>query len=221
MFTAPLGILAQYQREGLDDQGHPHTHQWNMPVFAFTNDGKPMVIDDEAAGHHQRLVQADTYDGYVGMTCDPAVFDELSGRPVSPNGHADGTGTADTARKTSQQADRESPISRMTEWEIAAVEFAALRALEIAGKRLLTGGPRGWRGALPHVPAWELHTHIPAKNLDKVLTGAYDLIPICLPGQNDVYSVIDRYVRERLESQRLHDPRLLLRMLAEADCLPR
>lgn len=103
---------------------------------------------------------------------------------------------------------------------LAAVEFAAMRALELAGKRLLNNSNRSWRGQLRRVEPWEIHTQIPVPNPDDVLEGAYALMHRCIPDQPRLHEVVDTYVRERLSSQNSHDRELLFTMLAKAGCLP-
>lgn len=101
----------------------------------------------------------------------------------------------------------------------AALEFGAVRALELAGKRMLNNGPRANRGQLRDVEPWAIHTRLPVADADDVLSGAYNLLQLCLPDQPGIYATIDNYVRERLASQQPHDRDVLLTMLAEAGCL--
>lgn len=103
--------------------------------------------------------------------------------------------------------------------DVAAVEMAALRALELAGKRLLNNGNREWKGRLRRVDAWEIHTHIQAAELDTILEGAYTLLDHCVPNQPRLRAAVDAYVRERLASQRPHDRSRLLAGLATAGFL--
>lgn len=105
------------------------------------------------------------------------------------------------------------------ELSFAALEFGAMRALELAGKRLLNNGSRAYRGQLRGVDPWAIHTHIQAADADDVLSGAYNLLQLCLPDQPCIHATIDTYVRERLASQQPHDRAVLLTMLAEAGCL--
>lgn len=103
--------------------------------------------------------------------------------------------------------------------DVAAVEFAAVRALEMAGKRLLNGHNREWKGRLRRVEPWAIHTQIPVTNVDDVLDGAYALMHLCLPDHPCLHTVIDAYVRERLRSQRPHDRAHLCAMVRQAGCL--
>lgn len=202
MFRAPHGIVARYRDEDTESLHKPHTNQRTKPVFAFTDNGEPMVIGDDELGHSLKLVRADTYSNYAGIAYIPAGFLDES----------------DTnAAEVEYNSPRANAFSRLTptSWEIAAVEFAALRALELVGKRLLT---RPLRGELRDLPTWEIHTRVSTANPDKVLNGAYDLLRTCLPGHDEVYMVIDSYVRERLATRTAHDRFRLLAMLADAGC---
>jgi hypothetical protein len=98
-------------------------------------------------------------------------------------------------------------------------EFGAVRALELAGKRMLNNGPRANRGQLRDVEPWAIHTHLQVADADDVLSGAYNLLRLCLPDQPCIHATIDNYVRERLALQQPHDRERLLTMLAEAGCL--
>lgn len=107
----------------------------------------------------------------------------------------------------------------VSDLDIAAVEIAAMRALELAGKRALNNSNREWKGRLRRVDPWEIHTHIPVHDLDFALDGAYVLLEQCMPSAPCVREVIDAYVRERLTNQAAHDRDRLLSMLATSGCL--
>lgn len=205
MFPAQPGIVAQYKVQSLDGRRRPSEHRQIKRVIAFTDGGEPMVIGDEDAGASRQLIRADTYDNYIGMTCASAISGESSSQS---NEGREGGNPHNLAG------------DGMTAWEIAAMEFAALRALELAGNRQLTGGSRGIRGKLKDVPAWEIHTRVPVINPDKALERAYDLLRACLPGDDGLYEAIDSYVRERLATQVSHDRLRLLAMLSDAGCFP-
>lgn len=105
--------------------------------------------------------------------------------------------------------------------DFAAVEFAAVRALELAGKRLLNGHNRQWKGRLQRVDPWAIHVQIPvaAADIEETLVGAYNLMHLCLPDQPCLHAVVDAYVRERLLSQHPHDRARLCSMVQQAGCL--
>lgn len=108
------------------------------------------------------------------------------------------------------------PVGRL---DVALVEYAAMRALELAGKRALNNSNREWKGKLRRVHPWEIHTHIKVTDPDFALEGAYDLLEQCLPDEPCVRHVIDGYVRDCLDRQVLHDRDHLLSLLATAGCL--
>ena len=105
------------------------------------------------------------------------------------------------------------------ELDFTVVEMAALRALELAGKRLLNKTNRQWRGQVRGVEPWAIHTHIPVADLDDALDGAYNLLLHCLPAATELHGVLDTYVRDCLSEQRPHDPDRLGSMLAATGCL--
>lgn len=210
MFPAQPGVVARYGSRDLKQEGTLLSQQNSRPVVAFTDDGAPMVIGDEQAGHARNLVRADTYPNYLGMSYNPIIVGPLGLHKDLPEDNQ--LGAESSEYRT---------VANMTQWEIAAVDFAALRALELAGKRQLTSSRRGWRSELKEVPTWEIHTRIQIDDVDRALTGAYDILQTSLPGHADVYRAIDCYVRERIRSQRLHDTRKLLTVLAESGCLAR
>lgn len=220
MFAAQPGIVARYGPQRSAQEGELLTRETTKPVVAFTDDGVPMVVGDEESGHNKKLISADTYKNYVGISYHPVVVGPLGlHRNMSSSGDNESNSAPNGETEEVRSSELEyRTVASMTQWEIAAVEFVALRALELAGKRQLTANRR-WRGELRDVPAWEIHTHVLIPNVDKSLWGAFDLLRVCLPGHDDVYRAIDEYVRERIATQRLHDPRRLLTVLADAGCL--
>lgn len=111
------------------------------------------------------------------------------------------------------------PVGDDGDLSFAALELGAVRALELAGKRMLNNGPRSNRGQLRDVEPWAIHTRIPVADADDVLSGAYSLLQLCLPDHPCIHRTIDAYVRERLALQAPHDRGRLLTMLADAGCL--
>lgn len=86
----------------------------------------------------------------------------------------------------------------------AGLELAVLRALEIAGKRLLSQRGRSYRGQVSG-PAWLIHTHRDLRpvetELDRLLTGAYDaLLATPLGRAPGAVELVDGYVRGLLLS---------------------
>lgn len=103
--------------------------------------------------------------------------------------------------------------------DLAAIEMGAVRALELAGKRLLNGTNREWRGRLRGVEPWEIHTHILVTDPDDVLEGAFVLLDKCLPDVPCVRNVVDHYVRGRLAAQQPHNRSHLIAELEQSGCL--
>lgn len=89
-----------------------------------------------------------------------------------------------------------------------AAHVGVLRALEVAGKRLVTRARRG--EMLPH-PAWTRHTLIPVEQaeLDRLLDGVWTLLSEAIPGRPDVLAVCDEYCRQLLVSGTAHELRFL------------
>lgn len=95
----------------------------------------------------------------------------------------------------------------------AGLELAVMRALEVAGKRLLSGAGRQYRGTIAG-PTWTLHTHPDLRareaQLDGLLTGAYDTLRASPLGQAPgAVDLVDRYVRDLLLSGVAHTPTYL------------
>lgn len=99
---------------------------------------------------------------------------------------------------------------------LAAAHVLVLRAMERAGRRLLT---RQLRGQLRDVPAHLLHTRIPAAHtdLDRLMAGAWDAVPSlvdewggpCGSPAAGVVRVLDRYCRDLLVAGHPHEVRNL------------
>lgn len=102
--------------------------------------------------------------------------------------------------------------------DFAVVEFSAMRALELVGKRLLNNSNRAFKGQLRRVDPWSIHTYIPATEVDELLDGAYTLLHRCLPGHVRLHEAIDRYVRDRLTKQLAHDPDRLMAVVSAVAC---
>jgi hypothetical protein len=84
----------------------------------------------------------------------------------------------------------------------AGLELAVLRALEIAGKRLLSGAGRSFRGKVAG-PSWTIHTHPDLRpreaQLDSLLSGAFDTLRESPLGRAPgAVELVDDYVRQLL-----------------------
>jgi hypothetical protein len=94
----------------------------------------------------------------------------------------------------------------------AGLELAVLRALELAGKKLLSGAGRSYRGTMTG-PAWTWHTDrrltVAETQLDGLLTGAYDTLSSTPLGAAGGVELVDSYVRQLLLAGVPHHPRFL------------
>jgi len=101
-----------------------------------------------------------------------------------------------------------------------AADVAVWRALEVAGKRLLT---RDRRSRYQHIPPWLLHTQIRVddSDLDRLLTGAWTCLrqaltaPMCGPtvDPDRLIATADEYVRALLRSGVPHEVHWLVQAL--------
>lgn len=110
------------------------------------------------------------------------------------------------------------------DWSLQAVELGVLRALEIAGKRMLSKAGRTVRGEVTCEP-WRIHTQLPNTldvgdpAMDKLLDGAYTALDRVMPEKPTVRVAIDAYIRQLIASQRDHSSAELLSALGRAGCL--
>lgn len=104
------------------------------------------------------------------------------------------------------------PPSRFTP---EACELAVLRALEVAGKRLLT--PQN-RGRYRDTDAWQLHTRIrpSVADLDKLMDGAWDTLH-ALHAPRPLTATLDHYTRTLVATGKPHTMTGLLAALLGAD----
>ncbi|MER8027830.1 hypothetical protein ABTZ78_02460 [Streptomyces bauhiniae] len=79
---------------------------------------------------------------------------------------------------------------------VAVAEIAVLRALQVAGRRLVARRSRTVRGSLQAVPPWELHVHVPVgdTDLDLLLRDAW-VIPEAVGLPSMVIERLDQHVR--------------------------
>jgi hypothetical protein len=107
-----------------------------------------------------------------------------------------------------EQAEIEAPAGRpeltvaASAWDIGRCEMAVMRALELAGKRLLTAPVRG---QCRNVKPWALHTQLRAdvKDLDRLMSGAWDTIRE-LGAPDAVVAALDTYTRGLLATGAPH-----------------
>ncbi|MFD4998547.1 hypothetical protein [Streptomyces buecherae] len=79
---------------------------------------------------------------------------------------------------------------------VATAEMAVLRALQVAGRRLLARRSRTVRGPLQTVPLWELHVHLPVGDTDRapLLRDAWN-IPKAVGLPSMMIEKLDQHVR--------------------------
>lgn len=106
-------------------------------------------------------------------------------------------------------------------WQLAVAEMAALRALERAGRFLMRGAGRQYRGKLMHIPDWELHTLLRAgeEQHDEILSGAYSLLQQAAHEWPCLTGTVDIYVRGLMSRQEKHSRAKLAASLATAGCI--
>lgn len=102
---------------------------------------------------------------------------------------------------------------------MAAVEMGVMRALEVAGKRLLSTN-RTYRGRFADVPAHQLHQHIAAEAIEPLLVGAFTPLRHAIPDQPCIVRAVDRYVRHLIRNQVPHQRAALVQELARIGCVP-
>lgn len=113
-------------------------------------------------------------------------------------------------------------VATLQGWSPQAVEMACLRALEIAGKRLLSRAGRAVRREVDCEP-WRVHTQLPTvgndADMDRLLEGAFTALDVVMPGQPVVRAAADAYVRHLIVTQTDHSPQRFMQALHDAGCL--
>jgi len=101
-----------------------------------------------------------------------------------------------------------------------AVEMAVVRALDKAGRWLLSRQPRAMRAQYKEIPQHEIHVHLePNENqTDLMLAGAYRDLHLVLPDCPCTHELVDVYVRMLIKQGRAHDPALLRSLMSEQSC---
>lgn len=156
----------------------------------------------------------------LGITVDPALLPPVAGAVPAPSPVADaGQPPAPSPRALPQRpvaapdnAPSAPPVAA------AALDVAVYRALELAGKRLLT---RDLRATYQHVRPTELHTHVTVaeRDLDRLLAGAWDYLPDSLPEYPDLAASADQYVRALLLTGEPHSRRSMAGFLGQLGVL--
>lgn len=158
---------------------------------------------------------------------------DVPGRPRSggnANGNAGGRRPATQPSDAPGTANTPLPgpslnaAASLQDWSLQAVELGVLRALEIAGKRMLSKAGRTVRGEVVCEP-WRIHTQLPTTldvgdpAMDKLLDGAYTALDTVMPERPNVRVAVDSYVRQLIASQRDHSSADLLAALSRAGCI--
>jgi hypothetical protein len=111
-------------------------------------------------------------------------------------------------------------------WMVNACESVVVRAMEVAGKRLLNSGGRANRHRTSpgrQVQAWNVHTTLERPladaGLDKLLAGAWTSLEAVLPEQQCIRDALDTYCRALLMSGEPHSRRSLVKVLSYAGCI--
>jgi len=106
------------------------------------------------------------------------------------------------------------------DWRLSVAEMAALRALERAGRWLLAGAGRQYRGKLRNVEAWDMHLHLPkAQVCDEMFTDAYSTLQCAVPDDPCIGATVDGYVRGLITSGARHSRARLAEALQSSGCL--
>lgn len=86
---------------------------------------------------------------------------------------------------------------------LQAAHLAVLRALELAGRRMV---PRSEKRHAPEVPVHERHTClvIELNELDRLVSGAWDMLTVAMPERPGLVDALDAYTRELLYEGRRH-----------------
>lgn len=109
---------------------------------------------------------------------------------------------------------------KQANWRLCVAEMAALRALERAGRWLLAGAGRHYRGKLRSVRAWDMHLHLPkAQVCDEMFTDAYSTLECAVPDEPCLGSAVDAYVRNLIATGAQHSRDKLAAALQSSGCL--
>lgn len=203
-----------------DDAPDEGEQRRNLLMSLATKGVDPLVVAPylAALGIDLDLPAPATAADHDVATDSPTTGSRVRGRPAAPARLPTRTELPANTDRQERDAVTAAAAPSMS-LDFAALEFGAVRALELAGKRLLNNTNRAFKGQLRRVEPWAIHTHIPAADIDDVLNGAYTLLELCLPDQPCIHATIDAYVRERLSQQLPHDRARLMSMLATAGCL--
>ncbi|MFC1410398.1 hypothetical protein ACEZCY_14145 [Streptacidiphilus sp. N1-12] len=135
----------------------------------------------------------------LGIKVDPALLPPVAGTSLAPSPAADAGQPLAPSPRALPQRPASPPDNAPSAPPVAAaaLDVAVFRALELAGKRLLT---RDLRATYQQVSPHELHTHVTVaeRDLDRLLAGAWDHLPLTLPEYPGLAASADQYVRALL-----------------------
>lgn len=82
---------------------------------------------------------------------------------------------------------------------VAVSEMAVMRALQLAGNRVLGRRGRSVRGPMRSVDRWSIHVHLPVEDheLDALLEGAWE-IPVAVGLPSGLLDALESHVRALL-----------------------
>lgn len=128
-----------------------------------------------------------------------------------PDGDPDGEAVPAAQASAYRDAGPAAPL-------LYVADMAVHRALELAGKRLITRHIRASRPDLNFVPAHTLHVHISAGegDLDRILSGVWSVLVDVVPDSAPLVELLDAYVRDLIRTGTAHEPRFLARALHTA-----
>lgn len=157
----------------------------------------------------------------------PSLMPLITGQPATGGGVEANTGPNTppdqpaglpaAATRTDHRNDIEST------WWLRAVEQVALRALELAGKRMLSRSQRGWRSPAQQVHPWDVHTvtnRPDPDQIDRLLEGAYTTATVNFADDECVLASVDAYCRHLLATGQPHRREYLGTILLDRGCTP-
>lgn len=158
----------------------------------------------------------------------PSLMPIITGNPTSsaPTGETN-TGPNTIPDQPGAIASAALPLPARAEqegaWWLRAVEQVALRALELAGKRMLSRSERGWQSPASGVHPWDVHTVAsrPApEQMDRLLDGAYTTAHVNFADDPCVLEAVDDYCRHLLATGQPHRREYLATTLTRHGCAP-
>lgn len=187
-----------------------------------------------------RGIQPDVTDYYLqqlglknGGSGETRMVGERTPVPGRPRTRTNATSRGPGAQPSSAPGTANAPlpassslaaVATMQGWSLQAAELGVLRALEIAGKRMLSKAGRSIRSEID-CEAWRIHTQLPTTLevadplMDKLLEDAYTALDEVMPREPVVRGAIDGYVRGLISSQKDHTVADLVAALHDAGCL--